>query len=42
MKNSLLFRWRLSEGFRSVLLTTLMAMGKYQEPDGCYMPSILY
>ena len=42
MKNSLLFRRRLSEGFRSVLPMTLMAMGEYQDPDGCYMPSILY
>ena len=33
---------RLSEGFRSVLPMTLMAMGEYQDPDGCYMPSILY
>ena len=42
MKNSLLFRRRLSEGFRSVLPMTLMAMGEYQDHDGCYMPSILY
>jgi len=37
-----LFRWSLSEGFRAVMPATLMAMGKYQEPDGCYFPSILY
>lgn len=36
------FRYCLSEGFRAVLPMTLMAMGKYQKPDGCYMPSILY
>lgn len=37
-----LFRWCLSEGFRAVTPMTLMAMGKYHEPDGCYFPSILY
>ncbi len=37
-----LFRWSLREGFRAVIPMTLMAMGKYQEPDGCYFPSILY
>jgi hypothetical protein len=42
MKNSLLSRRRLSEGFRSVLPMTLMMMGEYQDPDGCYMPSILH
>jgi len=26
----------------SVLPMTLMAMGEYQDPDGSYMPSILY
>ena len=37
-----LFRWSLSEGFRAVIPMTLMTMGKYQEADGCYFPSILY
>lgn len=37
-----LYRWCLSEGFRAVLPMTLMALGKYQDPDGFYMPSILY
>ena len=37
-----LFRWCLSEGFRAVMPMTLMAMGKYQDPDGCYFPSIQY
>jgi len=37
-----LFRWCLSEGLRTVMPATLMATGKYQEPDGCYFPSILY
>jgi hypothetical protein len=37
-----LFRWCLTEGFRAVMPMTLMAMGKYQDPDGCYFPSVLY
>jgi len=36
------FRYCLSEGFRAVLPMTLMAMRKYQDPAGCYIPSILY
>jgi GNAT superfamily N-acetyltransferase len=36
------FRWCLSEGFRAVMPMTLMAMGKYQEPERCYIPSVLY
>jgi len=35
-------RWCLSEGLRAVMPMTLMAMGKYQEPDGCYLPSVTY
>lgn len=35
---SLVFR----PGVRAVLAMTLMAMGKYQEPAGCYIPSIQY
>jgi predicted N-acetyltransferase YhbS len=37
-----LFRWCLSEGFRTVIPMTLMAMGNYQDPNGCYLPSIQY
>jgi len=36
------FRWCLSQGFRAVMPMTLMAMGKYQDPNGCYFPSVLY
>jgi predicted N-acetyltransferase YhbS len=36
------FRWCLGEGFRAVMPMTLMTMGKYQEPGGCYFPSVLY
>jgi predicted N-acetyltransferase YhbS len=36
------FRWCLSEGLRAVKPMTLMTMGRYQEPKGCYFPSVLY
>jgi GNAT superfamily N-acetyltransferase len=36
------FRWCLSEGMRVVKPATLMTMGTYQEPRGCYFPSVLY
>lgn len=37
-----LFRWCLSEGMRVVKPMTLMAIGEYQEPRGCWFPSVLY
>jgi predicted N-acetyltransferase YhbS len=37
-----LFRWCLSEGLRVVKPATLLAIGAYQEPRGCYIPSGLY
>ena len=36
------FRWCLAEGLRVVKPMTLMAQGKYQEPRGCFYPSVLY
>jgi predicted N-acetyltransferase YhbS len=36
------FRWCLREGLRGLKPMTLMAMGMYQEPNGCYFPSVLY
>jgi hypothetical protein len=36
------FRWCLAEGLRVEKPLTLMAMGKYQEPQGCYFPSGIY
>ena len=36
------FRWCLSEGFRVVKPMTLMTTGAYQEPRGCFYPSVLY
>ena len=36
------FRWCLAEGFKVVKPMTLMAMGKYQKPKGCFFPSVFY
>jgi predicted N-acetyltransferase YhbS len=36
------FRWCLREGLRGLKPMTLMAIGMYQEPNGCYFPSVLY
>ncbi len=37
-----LFRWCLNKGMRVVKPATLMAMGRYEEPRGCYLPSVGY
>ena len=37
-----LFRWCLAEGFRVVKPMTYMAIGAYQKPSGCWIPSVLY
>ena len=37
-----LFRWCLNQGLRVIKPMTLMAMGKYQEPRGIFLPSVLY
>jgi predicted N-acetyltransferase YhbS len=37
-----LFRWCLAQGLRAVRPMTLMSVGKYQEPQGAYVPSVLY
>ncbi len=37
-----LFRWCLKKGMRAVKPMTLMAMGEYREPRGCYLPSVGY
>ncbi len=37
-----LFRWCLKQGMRVVKPMTLMAMGEYHEPRGCYLPSVGY
>jgi predicted N-acetyltransferase YhbS len=37
-----LFRWCLEQGLRVVMPLTLMSIGPYNEPEGSFMPSILY
>jgi predicted N-acetyltransferase YhbS len=36
------FRWCLSEGLRVIKPMTLMALGQYREPVGCWFCSVLY
>ena len=40
IRQAKLFRWCLGKGMRVVKPMTLMAMGEYQEPEGCYLPSV--
>ena len=37
-----LFRWCLKNGMRVLKPMTLMTMGDYHEPRGCYLPSVGY
>ncbi len=39
---STLFHWCLDEGLRTVKVMNLMAIGRYQEPHGCWFPSSVY
>jgi hypothetical protein len=41
-RNSALFRWCLENGLRVVYPMTLMTVGLYNEPQGAYLPSVLY
>ena len=41
-RNSELFRWCLSNGLRVTQPMTLMSKGRYNEPAGAFLPSILY
>ena len=41
-RNSELFRWCLDNNLRLVHQLTLMTIGMYNKPAGCYLPSILY
>jgi predicted N-acetyltransferase YhbS len=36
------FRWLLSQGLRIVKPMTLMSMGEYRDPRGCFYPSVAY
>ena len=42
MRNTELFGWCLEQGLRTVMPLNLMTRGMYQEPNGPYLPSILY
>ncbi len=42
MRNDALFRWCLEQGLRVVQPMTLMTLGEYREPQGAFLPSILY
>lgn len=37
-----LFRWCLQQGMRAIKPSTLMSTGKYEEPRGCFLPSVGY
>jgi hypothetical protein len=37
-----LFAWCLAKGLRLVMPMTLMSIGLYCEPDGAWLPSIVY
>lgn len=41
-RNGELFRWCLAHGLRVNAQATLMTVGLYNEPQGAYLPSILY
>ena len=41
-RQAALFRWCLSEGLRGVKPMTYMSIGEYREPDGRWIPSVLY
>jgi predicted N-acetyltransferase YhbS len=41
-RQSDLFRWCLSKGMKVVKPMSLMSMGGYIEPRGCFLPSVLY
>jgi GNAT superfamily N-acetyltransferase len=36
------FRWCLKNGMKAIKPMTLMSMGEYHEPRGCYLPSVGY
>jgi predicted N-acetyltransferase YhbS len=41
-RNSDLLRWCLEKGLRVVMPMTLMSTGLYNEPDGAFLPSVVY
>jgi predicted N-acetyltransferase YhbS len=41
-RNTTLFRWCLDNDMRVVQAMTLMTIGLYNDPDGAYLPSVIY
>jgi predicted N-acetyltransferase YhbS len=41
-RNSDLMRWCLAKGLRVVMPMTLMSTGLYNEPNGAFLPSVIY
>lgn len=41
-RQTALFRWSLKNGMRVIKPLTLMSMGDYRDPRGCYLPSVGY
>ena len=41
-RNADVFRWCLERGLRIVQPMTLMSIGLYNEPQGVFLPSIVY
>lgn len=41
-RQATLFRWCLKNGMKAIKPMTLMTMGEYHEPRGCYLPSVGY
>jgi hypothetical protein len=42
LRQTAFLRWCLRRGLQVLKPMTLMTMGVYQEPNGCYFPSVLY
>lgn len=42
VRNHEVFKWCLDHGLRALHLNTLMTIGLYNEPQGAWLPSILY
>lgn len=41
-RDAIVFAWCLEAGLKLVFQMTLMTTGLYHEPDGAYLPSVLY
>jgi hypothetical protein len=41
-RNAEVLRWSLENGLKVSHVATLMTRGEYREPNGAYLPSILY